>query len=361
MDQRRTSDHGRSTPVNGKPVVELDGVRSLGERLGVNDGDLGLPDERDDDSDRIIGSSDALKSVLFRVDQVAPTNATVLLLGETGTGKNQLASLIHRRSPRAHRPFLIVNCAALPTSLIESELFGHERGAFTGAHGTRLGRFELADGGTLFLDEIGDLPLELQPKLLRVLQHGNLERLGSSRTITVDVRVVAATNRDLDEAVRVGSFRQDLYYRVNVFPISLPALRQRSEDIPLLARHLVARLGERLGRRIMAIPPEMIQALQEYDWPGNVRELENILERAVILSGGPMLRLTEPLSVGRARSCTCGTTGSLRDVERAHILRVLERTAWRIEGDRGAAATLGLKASTLRSRMRKLGIARGST
>ncbi len=347
--------------VNGNHVVRLDEVRLLDETLERNHGGPGSAGAREPDAGAIIGNSEALRSVLHRVHQVAPTNATVLLLGETGTGKNQLASAIHRRSRRARHPFLVVNCAALSASLIESELFGHERGAFTGAHAARLGRFELADGGTLFLDEIGDLPLELQPKLLRALQHSELERVGSSRTIRVDVRVIAATNRDLAEAVEARTFRPDLYYRLNVFPISLPALRQRKEDIPLLAQYLLSRLGNRLGRHINVAPAEVLQALCAYDWPGNVRELENVLERAIITSPGRMLRLAAPLMAGPRHPCACGgAPRSLRQVEREHIVRVLDATGWTIEGPRGAAAILDLKASTLRSRMRKLGIERRS-
>jgi transcriptional regulator with GAF, ATPase, and Fis domain len=344
--------------VNRNETVALDDARPLMEATSPDYGCGRSAIGVETNANAVVGNSDALKAVLHRVDQVAPTDATVLLLGETGTGKSQLASVIHRRSARRHRPFLIVNCAALPASLIESELFGHEKGAFTGATAARLGRFELADGGTLLLDEIGDLPLELQPKLLRVLQHGELERLGSSRTTTVDVRVIAATNRDLSEAMKANAFRPDLYYRLNVFPIWLPALRQRREDISLLARHLVARLGEKLGRRIEMIPPEVTQALHAYDWPGNVRELENVLERAIITSSGVTLNLAETLAVGRERPCACARARPLRDVEREHILRVLELAEGTIEGSRGAAAILGLKASTLRSRMRKLGIPR---
>jgi transcriptional regulator with GAF, ATPase, and Fis domain len=307
--------------------------------------------------DIIVGDSDAMRYVMFRVDQVAATDATVLLNGETGTGKELLARAIHRRSPRRDRPFVVVNCAAMPATLIESELFGRERGAFTGAHTSQIGRFELANRGTIFLDEIGELPIEVQPKLLRVLQEGQVERLGSPRTIDVDVRVVAATNRDLSEEVREGRFRRDLFYRLNVFPITIPALRQRREDIPVLVRHLVDRLGRMIHRRIDTIPDRTITALQAYDWPGNVRELENVLQRALITSRGDTLTLGEPCmpvleNVGIAE------TGTLVDVERHHIIRVLTASRWRIEGVGGAAQVLGLKPSTLRSRMIKLKIAR---
>src|SRR3954466_8228243 len=236
-----------------------------------------------------IGDSDAMRYVMSRIDQVAPTDATVLLHGETGTGKELLARAVHRRSPRRDRPFVVVNCAAMPAALIESELFGRERGAFTGAHATEIGRFELANHGTIFLDEIGELPLEVQPKLLRVLQEGQVERLGNPRTVDVDVRVVAATNRDLTDEVRESRFRADLYYRLNVFPITLPALRQHREDIPQLIHHLVERLSKTLRRRIDTIPDDVVASFASYDWPGNVRELENVLQRAIIMSRGGVL------------------------------------------------------------------------
>ena len=255
-------------------------------------GDANQPDE-------IVGESDALRYVMFRVDQVASTDATVLLYGETGTGKELLARAIHRRSARRARPFVVVDCAGMPASLIESELFGRERGAFTGAHATQVGRFELAMHGTIFLDEIGELPLEVQPKLLRVLQEGQVERLGNPRPVDVDVRVIAATNRDLSEEVREGRFRRDLFYRLNVFPITLPTLRQRRGDIPLLVRHLVDRLGTMLRRRVETIPDDVMDTLRRHDWPGNIRELENVLQRAIILSRDGASRSARP---GRRRS-----------------------------------------------------------
>lgn len=310
------------------------------------------------DRHEIVGESDSLKYVMARAEQVADTDATVLLAGETGTGKELLARAIHRRSRRSDRPFVVVNCAALPGALIESELFGRERGAFTGAHATQAGRFELANRGTLFLDEIGELPLELQPKLLRVLQNGEVERLGSPRTIAVDVRVVAATNRDLLEEVRQGRFRRDLFYRLNVFPITVPSLRDRRGDIPLLVSHLVERHSRLLRKHVDVVPSQVMAALESYGWPGNIRELENVIQRAIILATGRTIDLRDawlPVNVD-AREEACGTT--LVEVERRHIKQVLESCRWRIEGPGGAAEQLALKASTLRSRMLKLAIVR---
>jgi formate hydrogenlyase transcriptional activator len=308
----------------------------------------------------IVGSSDVLKYVMYRVEQVAATNATVLLSGETGTGKELIARAVHNQSRRSQRRFVVVNCGALPPALIESELFGRERGAFTGAHSAQAGRFEIANGGTIFLDEIGELPLELQPKLLRVLQEGQLERLGSTRTVTVDVRVVAATNKDLVEGVRNGTFRQDLFYRLNVFPITLPALRDRREDLPALLRHFCERLGRQIGKPVDRIAPGTLHALEQYDWPGNIREFENVLQQAIILSRDGVLDLSNfaGVSLRPASPVHPEQLEKLVDVQRAHILRVLEATNWRIEGPSGAAKLLGLCASTLRTRMRKLGINR---
>jgi len=311
----------------------------------------------DRDDDVIVGDGDAMRYVMSRIDQVAPTDATVLLHGDTGTGKELLARALHRRSPRRDRPFVVVNCAAMPAPLIESELFGRERGAFTGAHATQIGRFELANRGTIFLDEIGELPLEVQPRLLRVLQEGQLERLGNPRTVEVDVRVIAATNRDLTEEVRAGRFRRDLYYRLNVFPITLPSLTQRREDIPALVRHLVDRLGRSLRRRVDAIPDDVMVSLQAHDWPGNVRELENVLQRAIILSKNGVLTARE-MWLPAPETAAVPDTGTLVDVERRHIVRVLSGVRWRIEGAGGGAQILGLKPSTLRSRMAKLRIER---
>jgi formate hydrogenlyase transcriptional activator len=309
--------------------------------------------------EEIIGESPALKEVLRQVEIVAPTNATVLLHGETGTGKELIAHAVHQQSGRRHRAFVTVNCAAIPAGLLESELFGHERGAFTGAIAQKIGRFELAHQGTLLLDEVGDLPLDLQPKLLRVLQEQAFERLGSMRTRRVDVRLVAATNRNLVQRVDAGQFRADLYYRLNVFPITLPPLRQRAEDIPLLVRHFVRTYAQRLHKRIDTIPAAAMEALTHYSWPGNVRELQNVIERAVILSPGPAFRLApDELPRSRPAEGPPARVGTLEEVEREHILRVLRETHGVIGGPQGAAARLGLRRTTLLYRMEKLGISR---
>jgi PAS domain S-box-containing protein len=306
--------------------------------------------------DHIIGKSDGLKYVLYRAEQVAPTNATVLVMGETGTGKELIAAAIHNMSPRKKRPLITVNCAALPANLIESELFGREKGAFTGADARQVGRFEIANGSTLCLDEIGELPLETQAKLLRAIQHNEFERLGSSHTIKVDTRIVATTNRNLEEEVLKGRFRQDLYYRLNVFPITVPPLRQRKEDIPLLVEVFIERYAKNLGKQITSIPKKTMKTLQEYPWPGNIRELESILERAVILCSGPVLHLADKLSTSSPSISSAIRT--LEEVERNQIHKILSETKWRIEGKSGAAAILGLHPSTLRARMHKLGIVR---
>ncbi len=311
----------------------------------------------DHNFEEIVGQSRAIKEVFKAIEAVAPAGATVLITGETGTGKELVARALHNLSPRRGKALIKLNCAALPAGLIESELFGHEKGAFTGAIARKIGRFELAHGGTLFLDEIGDLPLELQPKLLRVLQEGEFERIGASHTTTVDVRVVAATNRDLETAVQGNRFRSDLYYRLNVFPIRVPPLRERTEDIPLLVRYLTLKYGHRLGKRISNVPPAILEVLQTYSWPGNVRELENVIERATILSAGAELDLGWwPMTAGgRGRA---GGTRTLEEVERDHIRAVLELTGWRVSGERGAAGQLGIKPTTLEARMKKLGITR---
>jgi formate hydrogenlyase transcriptional activator len=307
--------------------------------------------------DEIVGESPSLRAVLKQLETVAPTDSTVLIQGETGTGKELIARAIHNLSPRREHTFVKVNCAAIPAGLLESELFGHERGAFTGAIAQRLGRFELAHGGTIFLDEVGDIPLELQPKLLRVLQEQEFERLGSTRTIRVDVRLVGATNRDLAEMVAARTFRNDLYYRLCVFPLVMPPLRERQEDIPALVRYFVQKYARRMNRAVETIPSEALDVLVHYAWPGNIRELENMIERAVIVSPGPILRVPlgelKPLSeLGAVDNLT------LTAAEREHILRALEATKWVLAGPRGAAQRLGMKRTTLQSKMRKLGLTR---
>jgi formate hydrogenlyase transcriptional activator len=307
--------------------------------------------------EEIVGDSQALKRVLKEVQTVASTDSTVLILGETGSGKELVARALHNRSGRRERTFVKLNCAAIPTGLLESELFGHEKGAFTGAIATKIGRFELADRGTLFLDEVGEIPPELQVKLLRVLQEREFERLGSTRTIRVDVRIVAATNRDLRHMVEEQKFRSDLYYRLNVFPITVPPLRDRAEDVPMLVRHFAQKFAQRMKKRIETIPSESMRALQNYAWPGNVRELENFVERAVILSSTsdlfvPVSELKRPSLPGN------GSVVTLEDAEREHILLALNATNWVIGGPAGAAAKLGMKRTTLQSKMQKLGIAR---
>jgi formate hydrogenlyase transcriptional activator len=308
--------------------------------------------------EKIIGSSENLNYVLFRVGQVAPTEATVLILGETGTGKGMVASAIHNLSRRSDRPMITVNCAALPANLIESELFGREKGAFTGSHARQPGRFEVADGGTIFLDEIGEMPVELQSKLLRVLQDGEFERLGSAKTIKVNVRVITSTSRNLKEEVRAGRFREDLYYRLNVFPVSIPPLRERADDIPDLVRFFVDKYSRKIGKQIENIPKAAMKVLEKYSWPGNVRELEHVIERAVITTSGPVLQLADRLEPIRPAETAETSRKELAAVEKEHILRVLGDTGWRIEGQKGAAMILNLHPSTLRSRIKKLGIKR---
>jgi transcriptional regulator with GAF, ATPase, and Fis domain len=317
------------------------------------------PGSRPRKFEQLIGSSPALEAVLEGVKRVAPTGSTVLIQGETGTGKELIARAIHNISPRCGRPFIKLNCAAIPLDLLESELFGHEKGAFTGAIAQKLGRFELADKGTLFLDEVGDIPPSLQPKLLRILQEQEFERLGSSRTHQVDVRLVAATHRDLAEMVRNGDFRSDLYFRLNVFPVELPPLRDRREDIPALVEHFVEILGRRVGRRIDHIPPETIMALCSYDWPGNIRELQNMIERAVILSDDGVLP-NPMLTVATHRISVVPAPTTLIDSERSLILRTLDAAGWVIGGRDGAAARLGLKRTTLIYKMQRHGISRPS-
>ena len=317
----------------------------------------GNRDSKERRFEQIIGNSPALESVLEQVERVAPTDSTVLIQGETGTGKELIAHAIHNISSRCGRPFIRLNCAAIPLDLLESELFGHEKGAFTGAIAQKIGRFELADKGTLFLDEVGDIPPALQPKLLRVLQEQEFERLGSTRTHQVDVRLVAATHRDLTEMANRGEFRSDLYYRLNVFPLLLPPLRERREDIPALVAHFVEIYGRRMGRQIEHIPPTTMSALTSYQWPGNIRELQNLIERAVILSNHGQLPNPLP-AAGARRVTTTPAATTLRDSERMLILRTLEAVGWVIGGPKGAAAKLGLKRTTLIHKMQKLGIFR---
>lgn len=305
----------------------------------------------------IIGRSHALKKVLSSVEKVAAAKSSVLIMGETGTGKELIARAIHSISRRKDRPLVKINCAALPANLIESELFGHEKGAFTGAMTRRAGRFELAHGGTIFLDEIGELPLELQSKLLRVLQDGEFERVGGAETFTVDVRIIAATNRDLEKSIGNGMFREDLFYRLNVFPISLPPLRDRKEDIPILATHFVMKYAPKDGKKIEIIPQKMMKALQDYCWPGNVRELENVIERGVILSQGSRLKLGDWLPKKAAVQMEM-ELATMEEVEKAHIIKTLKVTDGRVSGDKGAARILGLNPQTLYSRMKRLDITR---
>jgi formate hydrogenlyase transcriptional activator len=309
--------------------------------------------------DEIVGDSPSLQEVLRQVEVVAPTDSAVLITGETGTGKELIARAVHRLSQRRDRTFVKLNCAAIPTGLLESELFGHEKGAFTGAVERRVGRFELADGGTLFLDEVGDIPAELQPKLLRVLQEQEFERLGSGRTIKVNVRLVAATHRDLAQLAAGGAFRPDLYYRLHVFPIRLPPLRERRDDVPALVRHFVAVFARRLGKVIDTVTAETMSALRRYDWPGNIRELEHLIERAVILSSGPELRvpLGELTATAPRRDPPGGT---LQDAERELIRRTLAQCGWVVGGPHGAAARLGMKRTTLLARMKRLGLRRAA-
>lgn len=306
----------------------------------------------------IIGQSAAIKTVLSKVEQIAVTNTTVLILGETGTGKELVARAVHSQSTRRDRPLVKVSCATLPANLIESELFGHEKGAFTSAQARQTGRFELADGATIFLDEIGELPLELQSRLLRVLQDGEYERLGSPHTRKVDVRVIAATNRNLEAEVRKGDFRKDLWYRLSVFPIIIQPLRERAEDIPLLVEFLVKKFSRKLGKQVRKIPYKILENLQEYPWPGNVREMENVIERAIINTQGSILQLADKLDASKAKELATDRWVGLEQVEREYIYRVLEETRWKIEGRDGAAEILDLNPSTLRGRIRKLGIKR---
>ena len=332
----------------------LSEIQELKEKLEVERAYLQEEIKSQYNHENIIGQSNALNYIFYKVEQIAPTDTTVLILGETGTGKELVARAIHHLSRRKDRALVKVNCATLPANLIESELFGHEKGAFTGAHARQLGRFEVASGASLFLDEIGELPLELQPKLLRVIQDGEFERLGSTGTIKVDVRLIAATNRNLEEEVRKGRFREDLWYRLSIFPITVPPLRDRMEDIALLVDFFVDKISKRLGKSIESIPVSVMNTLEDYQWPGNVRELENVLERAVINSSGPKLHLVDELKKPSKDLTTAKKT--LNEVECDYIVRVLEQTHWKVSGQNGAAEILGLNRSTLRARIRKLGI-----
>jgi formate hydrogenlyase transcriptional activator len=334
-------------------------LQAMKDRLQSENAYLQQEVDRQFNYGEIIGSSRALREVFLRVEQVAPMNATVLLLGETGTGKGVVARAIHSSSSRKHRPLITVNCTTLPASLVESELFGRERGAFTGAHDRQIGRFELADGGTVFLDEIGEMPLELQSKLLRVVQDGEFERVGSSRTQKTDVRIIAASNRDLQHEIKNGRFREDLFYRLNVFPITMPPLRERKEDIALLINYFVAKFNQKTGKKIDSVPRETLNLLQGYHWPGNVRELESVIERAVITSRGSALQVLDRFdSLEGAQQAPGEQGGDLAELEHNHIRQILMKTGWRINGEKGAALLLGLNPSTLRARIRKLGIQR---
>jgi chemotaxis protein methyltransferase CheR len=346
----------REEAEKGKQIAEaaLFEIKKLKEQLETERAYLQEEIKLEYNHENIIGQSDGINYVLYKVEQIASSNTIVLVLGETGTGKELVARAIHGLSLRKDRALVKINCATLPSSLIESELFGHEKGAFTGAHSRHLGRFEVANGATIFLDEIGELPLELQPKLLRVVQDSEFERLGSSHTNKIDVRIIAATNRNLEEEVRKGRFRDDLWYRLNIFPISVPPLRDRLDDIPLLVDFYVKKISKRMGKSIEIIPAVVMNALQNYHWPGNVRELENVLERGGINSSGPKLRLVDDLKV-QQRDLSTGQK-TLEAVERDHIVRILEQTQWKVSGKNGAAEILGLNRSTLRARMRKLGI-----
>jgi transcriptional regulator with GAF, ATPase, and Fis domain len=342
--------------LRAQQIQDLERMRISFASSGALASGRGFGESWDEDFDNIIGDSPALRFALARVQEVAPTDASVMLLGETGTGKELFARAVHNRSTRRGRPFVSVNCAALPSTLIETELFGHVRGAFTGAVAMRQGRFELADGGTLFLDEIGDLPPDVQAKLLRVLQEGQFERVGASQSRTVDVRIVAATHHNLEAAMKEGRFRADLYYRLNVFPIVLPPLRERLEDLPRLVWYFVNRRQRALNRKFTSIPDSVFAALAERSWPGNVRELANVIERAMIHSTGNTLVLDEAPSP--QRSVPVRDSGTLEEMERQYVEDALRRCRWRINGRGNAAEVLGLHPNTLRNRMKKFGIQR---
>jgi PAS domain S-box-containing protein len=340
--------------LNARLLAANEQIRTMKENLEQEQISYKHEVKLESSHEEIVGRSPAILRVLVSAQQVAATDSAVLLLGETGSGKELIARAIHKDSKRGARPMVNVNCAALPASLVENELFGRERGAYTGALTREIGRFELANHSTIFLDEVGELPLELQAKLLRVLQEGEFERLGSSKTIHVDVRLIAATSRDLETAVREGKFREDLFYRLNVFPIRVPPLRERREDIPMLTWHFLQMLGTRMGRDVSSVRASTMKAFQAYAWPGNVRELRNVIERNLIVHQGPVFEADLPEGAGV--SSVVGT--KIEEVDRDHIFRILERTGWRVRGPGGAAEALGLKPTTLEARMKKLGIVR---
>jgi len=335
-------------------------IHQLKDRIQAENTYLQEEIKHNSNFEEILGQSPKLTKVFHQVEQVAPTGTTVLLLGETGTGKELFARSIHNLSERKERPLVKVNCTALPINLIESELFGHEKGSFTGAISRRIGRFELADGGTIFLDEIGELSLDLQVKLLRVVQEGEFERLGGSSTISVDVRLIAATHRDLKKMVKAGEFREDLFYRLNVFPITLPPLRERGKDIAIIVQSFVERFSQKMGKQIDTIPQQLMNELSDYSWPGNVRELENIIERAVILSNGNTLKLQDRLTSKNSINNDDVDLKPYSVMEKDYIIKVLEHTQWRVSGEQGAATILEMHPNTLRSRMSKLGIRRST-
>jgi len=351
----QTVDISEIKQAQDKIALQLDEIKLLKDQLEAENIYLRHELLETDSYSEIIGESDILKYILYRVEQVAPLDTTVLLEGETGTGKELFARAIHQKSNRSDKALITVNCASLPASLIESELFGHEKGAFTGALQKQIGRFELADGGTLFLDEVGEIPIELQAKLLRVLQEGEFERIGNPRTMKVDVRVVAATNRNLEQEILEGRFRKDLFYRLNVYPISIPSLKERISDIPLLVEYFVKRLNQKLRKNITRIPRKVMEQLKQYHWPGNIRELENLLERAMILSGSSTLVVEKLKTSDHAPKEKRPT---LADHERDYIIKVLDQTLWRINGPKGAARILDMHPETLRSRMKKFDISR---
>lgn len=348
--------------TEGDLAEALNQIKALEEKLRLENALLKGEIARESEQSHIVGSSPSLRAAIGKIRQVAPTDATVLISGETGTGKELAAREIHRLSRRIEQPIIVVNCAALPVNLIESELFGHEKGSFTGAIARKIGRFEIADGGTIFLDEIGEMPLELQSKLLRVLQENQIERIGSHKLIDIDVRVIAATNRTLYDEVKAGRFREDLFFRLNVFPIHLPALRERGSDVIEIATDYMYFCARKHGRNIKAISQASRQKLLEYSWPGNIRELRNLIERSVILCQTDTLELEIPYSQSATmpaeQKASPGTLKTLAEVQKLHIQQILERTAWRVRGEHGAAEILGLKPTTLESKMKKLGISR---